>query len=130
MVYLKILDTLSLLNLMKYYQAIALTSLFSLGIPAISPQQSNAQTQSCPAGASDCQIEEFRQDSQFNPNIYFRTPQQINQETRYRVLGVCNESNATDCNQLVPDAESLQERPDAIQLQDAQNQSLDNLFRN
>ena len=134
---------------MKIYSVIPLASLLTLGITVLVPQKINAQInvgpnirvspQRCLSEGRDCQAERFRENTRHNRQIYFQTPQKILQDFhRERSQRACLERTITspppaipsNCSQLLPQIESLNQKTPVILLQEAQQQQIDNLYPN
>ncbi len=116
------------LMIMKVYRLTAIASTLALSfslMPLVKAQTANGV---CPPGNQQCLIDRQIEDSQYNPNIYFRTPQTIKQQTLYRDGSLCQDSNSTTCNQITPRIESSQDSTVQIRLRELQQQRLEQNF--
>ncbi len=134
---------------MKIQTLLPLTSLLGIGLIASILEPTVAQIkygpnvtvspQQCRTENRDCQAERFREDTRHNRQIYFQTPEKILQHFhRERTQRACLERTVTNpppaipsnCDQLLPQIESLNQQGPVIQLREAQQQQIDNLYPN
>lgn len=134
---------------MKIQTLLPLTSLLTLGLALSIPEKTSSQIkygpnirvspQRCRTENRDCQAERFREDTRYNRQIYFQTPEKILQNFyRERSERACLQRTVTNpppaipsnCAQLLPRIESLNEQSPLIQLREAQQQQIDNLYPN
>lgn len=108
---------------MKSSLAIALS--LSVGSLALIPLKTIAQ---CLPEASNCQIEQFVEETQYNPMIWERTPQQFQQRRLGGVSTACSQTTSNNCENLDAEVENLRETGTSIQLQELRLQNLENQF--
>ncbi|HAC62842.1 MAG TPA: hypothetical protein DCF68_04725 [Cyanothece sp. UBA12306] len=134
---------------MRIYSVISLASLLSLGLAVFTPKEINAQIsvgpnirvspRNCLNEGRDCQAERFRENTRYNRQIYFQTPEKILQHFhRERSQRACLERTVTspppaipsNCDQLLPQIESLNQKSPVLGLQELQQRQIDNLYPN
>jgi hypothetical protein len=76
----------------------------------------------CLAELESCAYQDY---PQYNQQVNFRTPTQIQQRKFNAIENQCGASNSPPCNSIVPQVEAIQENPTLQQLRDQQIRTLE-----
>jgi hypothetical protein len=114
---------------MKPILWLTLTPILTTASILLPAQWGEAQT--CASGdSSACTIERYQQQTQFNPNVNFRTPLQGSATRFNRIDTSCQQNSAAACSTITPQTESLRKNDTFIQLQETQQRRLESIFPN
>lgn len=115
---------------MKSYLILVGVTTFALSLNGMHLPKAQGQNrnQSCPTGNQECINQRYQQDSQYNPNIHWRTPLQIRENELNTTTEVCQNSSNSRCEQVMPEIESRQNSETLMQLRETTRQRLNQPF--
>lgn len=102
---------------MKSKFGLLLTIVACTGLTALPGRAQFPPSERCLSEAESCAYQDY---PQVNPQVNFRTPQQIQQRQLNSIENQCGASDSTACNNLVPEVQTRQESPVMQQLRESQ----------
>ena len=96
--------------------------------PAASSVRSYRSTTPPSTNSSSLESEQYIQDTRFNPNLYFRTPQGISTRDLEIRGDLCAQDYSATCNELAPRIDSLSNSATYRQIREEQQTRVEEIF--